>query len=145
MRTINCRIKLNEHQDVPGRGVTPAECVLLRAMHDPTAAKYAKAEPAEQQKKFWGVIVKPIAAADATRTNAEEVQRLRAKYHQRAKSAAPDSHFIDDIFPGMNPELPKTFGEIGLEVSAPDEKTEAPAAKVKKSKGEKTEAPAATA
>jgi hypothetical protein len=142
MRTINCRIKVNEHQDVAGRGITPAEAVLLRAMHDPTAAKYAKAEAPEQQKKFWGVIVNPIAAEEVTRSNGEEVARLRGKYHQRAKSQAHDSHFIDDIFPGMNPELPETFAEIGLEIAPPAEKaakTEEPKAEpvVRKTKAQK--------
>lgn len=151
MNTIKCRIRVNEYQDVSGNDVTPAEVLLLRHLHDPTAAREAKKAPKDDQMNFWKCIVNPVAVGVATtvvepeipaeldedgktvltkavpaktkeRDNQEELQRLRSKYHQRAKSNEPGSHVIDDLFPGLDAKLPETFEEIGLEVAPPGTK-----------------------
>jgi hypothetical protein len=136
MNTINCRIRLNEYHDGPGKKVTPAEALLLRALHNPSAARFAVSASPEESANYWKIIINPVPAGAATtrvpdakepeneaktterpRTNAEELQRLRAKYSVRAKSGAPGSHIVEDLFgPGLNPALPETFEEIGLKV-----------------------------
>lgn len=136
MNTINCRIKQNEHHDVAGVNITPAEAVLLRQIHDPSAVTHGKNAPVEDQHKFWKAIINPVAAGEATtpiyngageatksraRTDADELSRLRMKYNVRAKSGAHGSHIVDDLWPGLNPKLPETFEEIGLRVAAPEE------------------------
>lgn len=137
MNTINCRIQVNEYQDIPGIGITPAEAIVLRQIHDPSAANFSKTASPEEAANFWKFL-KNVKAGDVAmtqigddgedeakpvyrkRTNAEEVARLRSKYLMRAKSGAQGSHIMDDIFPGQNPQLPETFEEIGLKVEAPD-------------------------
>lgn len=150
MNTINCRIKVNEYQDIAGKDITPAEAIVLRVIHDPSAANFAKTAPANEQNNFWKFLsnVKPGGVAQTQvgddgeeeakpvyrkRTFAEEVSRLRSKYLMRAKSGAQGSHILDDIFPGQNPALPETFEEIGLTVEAPEEKAESGKRKAKKS------------
>lgn len=150
MNTINCRIKVNEYQDIAGINITPAEAVILRVIHDPSAANFSKTATPEEQNNFWKFLsnVKPAGIAQTQigdegeeeakpvyrkRTTAEEVARLRSKYLMRAKSGAQGSHIMDDIFPGQNPQLPETFEEIGLTVEAPEEKAES--GKRKKGKG----------
>ena len=138
MNTINCKIRINEYQDNSGVGVTPAEAIVLREIHAPSLAQQAKiARTPEEKNNCWGFLTHVKAGAvalldqeegakgkRAPRSNAEEIQRLRAKYLMRAKSGAQGSHILDDIFPGQNPDLPQTFEEIGLKVEAPADKKE---------------------
>ena len=145
MNTINCRIVQNEYQDIPGENVTPAEAVIIRHIHDKGAANESKTAAPEQKGAFWKVLRHVTACTVAQqmvlktktdpktkeqidvetyrpRTDAEELQRLRAKYNVRAKGGAPGTHILDDLFPGDSPKLPETVEEIGLDVPAPAEK-----------------------
>ena len=135
MNTIHCRVKQNEYQDIGKRHVTPAEALVLRAIHDPAAHTFAsQATSPEEVAKFWKVLVTPVASGEAetvihdedgkviskrARTIGEELARLRNAYPVRSR-VNQKQHLIDELFPGLNPQLPTTFQEIGLEVAAPD-------------------------
>lgn len=136
MNTIKCRIKLNEYQDVAGVGITPAEAVLLRTLHAPADAMLAKGtSDKEESLALWKFITNPVGTGKAMtetpdpedpdktvktdRTNAEECARLRMKYPVRAKSGGHGTHILDDLYPGLSPELPQTFVQIGLAVAPP--------------------------
>jgi hypothetical protein len=134
MNTIHCRVKQNEYQDIGKRHVTPAEALILRAIHDPAAHTFAsQATSPEEIARYWKVLVNPVASGEAetivrdeaekevsrhTRTNCEELARLRHLYPTRSKKN-PKEHVVDELFPGLNPQLPQTFQEIGLEVAPP--------------------------
>jgi hypothetical protein len=136
MNTIHCRVKQNEYQDIGKRHVTPAEAVVLRAIHDPSAHTYAsQATNPDEVAAFWKVLVNPVASGEAMtvehdgdgkevgkhkRSNGEELQRLRHLYPARSKVNSKQ-HLIDELFPGMNPQLPETFQDIGLKVAAPED------------------------
>lgn len=131
MNTINCRIKTNDFSDTAGVGVTPAEVILLRTVHDKHAGGCCilKARPAGIAMTQVGQKPKVIKTEDTDgnpiemkttepterpRTDAEEIARLRAKYQVRAKSGAPNSHICDDLFGGTGVvnRLPQTFAEL---------------------------------
>lgn len=131
MNTIKCRIKTNDFSDAPGEGVTPAEVILLRTVHDKHAGGCCikLAQPSGVAMTQTGVKPVVIKATDGSgneiemkstepvlreRTDAEEIARLRAKYQVRAKSGAPGTHICDDLFGGSGvvPILPKTFAEL---------------------------------
>lgn len=131
MNTINCRIKTNDFSDTAGIGVTPAEVILLRTVHDKHAGGCCilKARPAGiamtqvgQKPKVLKVDdtdgnpieMKTTEPTERPRTDAEEISRLRAKYQVRAKSGAPNSHICDDLFGGSGvvTRLPQTFAEL---------------------------------
>ena len=131
MNTINCRIKTNDFSDSPGVGVTPAEVILLRTVHDKHAGGCCiiKARPAGVAMTQTGVkpgtvtqtdgsgieiIMKTTVPVERERTDAEEVARLRAKYQVRAKSGAPGTHICDELFggTGLAVRLPQTFAEL---------------------------------
>lgn len=144
MNTINCRIKTNDYSDSPGIGVTPAEVILLRTVHDKHAggccikkARAAGVAQTEVGRKPKNVTTTDGAGNEITmktsepvyreRTDAEEIQRLRQKYQVRARSGAPGTHICDDLFggagmfirlPGTFAELPEKFGK-GLNIEAP--------------------------
>jgi hypothetical protein len=123
MNTINCRLKLNEYHSGPGKNITPAEALILRALHDPAGAMSGS----------WFMFQNPVPSGVAKtarpnpdyelpdiltdRTDAEEYSRLRKKYNVRAKSKAPGSHILEDMFPGINPRMPQTFSEIGFSMA----------------------------
>lgn len=142
MNTINCRIKINDFQDIPGVDVTPAEVILLRSIHDVHAGgnciKNAVAAGVAQTvigrkpaKKIMvdgeGNEIEVTVSDEKTRerTDAEEIARLRQKYQVRARSGAPGTHLCDDLFGGAGvvPNLPKTFAELPdrfrVDVAAP--------------------------
>jgi hypothetical protein len=131
MNTIKCRIKTNDFSDAPGVGVTPAEVILLRTVHDKHAGGCCikLAQPSGVAMTETGVKPKIIKTTDGSgnevemkttepvlreRTDAEEIVRLRAKYQVRAKSGAAGTHICDDLFGGSGvvPILPKTFAEL---------------------------------
>lgn len=142
MNTIKCRIKINDYQDIAGEGVTPAEVILLRTIHDPHAGGNCikNAVPAgialtvtarkpgkKVMKDTEGNEIEVSSVEETTRerTDAEELQRLRLKYQVRARSGAPGTHICDDLFGGAGvvPNLPKTFAELpprfAVEIAAP--------------------------
>lgn len=131
MNTINCRIKTNDFSDSPGVGVTPAEVILLRTVHDKHAGGCCirNARPAGQAMTQTGVkpatvtqtdtggvevTMKTTVPVERPRTDAEEIARLRAKYQVRAKSGAPGTHICDELFggTGLAVRLPQTFAEL---------------------------------
>jgi hypothetical protein len=90
MPLANLRLKLNKYLDVVLSEVTPAELLLLVAMHH----GHAGGNPVVQDS------LKEIGSVE--RTNQEELARLRGKY---AASR------VAKIYVGAKPELPKTFKE----------------------------------
>lgn len=132
MNTINCRIKLNDHADVAGRNITPAEVIVLRTLHDVHAGGNCILNPVAAGKALSYVPAvgdKPAQTRD--RTDIEEYNRLRAKYPKREAPDKPNSSFLDPLFPGVKTgtgKLPRTFdelpenyaiGEIGVAVETP--------------------------
>jgi hypothetical protein len=119
MNTINCGIKLNEYHTGIGTGITPAEVLVLNAIHYPGA-----------DRGIYPVIVAPIAAAAIERSDVDEVERLKHMYHQTI-DGNPQKTVVFNLFPGVNPTLPKTFEEIGLKVAPPEGEPAKKAAKAK--------------
>ena len=141
MNTIKCGIKLNEHHTGVASGVTPAEVLVLNAIHYPGAdrgiypvivAPVAEGEAltvdepavAAQEayelpggRKFPAIEAKP--AKTHPRTNIEEFDRLKRKYTATV-DGDPKKPLVGQMFPGVNPSLPQTFEEIGLKVASPD-------------------------
>lgn len=78
--------------------VTPAEVVLLRAIHGPDAVQ--------------NVELLNGGVNDKT-PHAEELQRLRDHY---TALDAEGASIVGKLFPGHSPTLPTTFDEIGLAV-----------------------------
>jgi hypothetical protein len=115
MQTITCQIKLNDYHIGNRAGVTPTEYQLLEAIHKKEAGGKCVLNPVfsadaeEIERNKAGEIVKR-----RPRTNAEEIRRLKGLYHVKARSGAPGTHLLDDLYPGLNPELPQTFAEVGL-------------------------------
>ena len=111
MNTINCGIKLNEYHTGIGTGITPAEVLVLNATHYPGA-----------DRGVYPVIVSPVAAEAIERSDVDEVERLKHKYHQTI-DGDPKKSVVMNLFPGVSPTLPKTFEEIGLKVAPPATKS----------------------
>ena len=112
MNTINCGLKLNEHHVGIGTGITPAEVLVLTAIHYPGV-----------DRNVYPVIVAPVASGTVERSNADEVDRLKRKYTATV-DGDPKKPIVTQMFPGVRPELPKTFEEIGLKVAPPQESSE---------------------
>jgi len=116
MNTINCRIKLNDHADVAGKNVTPAEIIVLRTLHDSHAGGCCILNPVAAGKALTfapGEPGKPAAVRE--RTDAEEYMRLRKKYPMREAPDKPNSSFLDPLFPGVKTgtgKLPRSFDEL---------------------------------
>ena len=135
MQTINCGLELNEYHTGVGEGITPAEVLVLTAIHspgvdrgvfpviiDPVLSADAitieqPAQPAEEAAVLNNG--KKIPAKDAVeavthpRTQIEEFERLKRRYTQTLEGD-PKKHVVTQLFPGANPSLPDTFEEIGL-------------------------------
>lgn len=116
MNTINCRIKLNDHGDVAGIGVTPAEAVVLRFLHDKHAGGNCILNPESAGKAVVfvpGEDETPASVRD--RSDLEEYNRLRKKYPRRQSADKPNSSFLDDLFPGVatgGARLPQKFSDL---------------------------------
>jgi len=146
MNTIRCGLKNNEYHTGVGVGITPAEVLVLTAIHypgvndnaekpqfpvivSPVADGVALTEdepsvPAEEQKlhPITGKVIPAVPAVPAKtheRTDAEEVVRLKRKYTQTLEGD-PKKHVVPQLFPGIAPKLPATFEEIGLRVAIPE-------------------------
>jgi len=146
MNTIKCGLKLNEYHTGVDVGITPAEALVLNAIHypgvndnsekpqfpviiSPVADGVALTEdqpsvPAEEQKlnPLTGKLVPAVAAIPAKtheRTDAEELARLKRRYTQTL-DGDPKKHIVTQLFPGISPKLPATFREIGLNVDEPE-------------------------
>ena len=146
MNTIKCGLKLNEQHTGIGVGITPAEALVLNAIHypgvndnaekpqfpvivSPVADGIALTEdqpsvPAEEQKlnPITGKVIPAVPAIPAKtheRTDSEELARLKRKYTQTL-DGDPKKHIVTQLFPGIAPKLPATFEEIGLKIAAPE-------------------------
>lgn len=82
-------------------GLTPAEIVVLRAVHGNDAVTQLRAERTPLKMK----------------RNDEELERLELRYGGKVVREV--------CFPGHSPKLPKTFKEIGLNINAETKRTEA--------------------
>ena len=138
MQTINCGLKLNEYHTGVATGVTPAEALVITAIHSPgvDAGQFpaivspvlageavtvdSPAVPAEEEQHLLGGRVIPakdaIPAKTHPRTDAEELARLKNRYTQTLEGD-PKKHVVSQLFPGIAPKLPATFEEIGLKVA----------------------------
>ena len=114
MNTINCRIKVNDHQDLPGRSVTPAEVVVLYFLHHKNAGGHPIKHPTEAGRALMIVPGdgKPVVR---DRSDIEELNRLKLYYKARQSPDKPNSSFIDDLFPGVatgGSKLPASFKDL---------------------------------
>lgn len=78
--------------------VTPAEVILLRAIHGPDSVSK----------------VELLGGGNDKTPHAEEMARLREHYTAMTEDGGP---VIDKVFPGHAPQLPTTFAEIGVVTS----------------------------
>jgi hypothetical protein len=108
MNTINCGLKLNEYHTGIGTGITPAEVLVLNAIHYPGA-----------DRGIYPVIVAPVAAEAIERSDVDEFERLKLKY-KATVDGDPKKPLVAQMFPGVSPKLPATFEEIGLKVAPPN-------------------------
>lgn len=129
MRTINALIVLDKDHSHPVTGITPAEALILRALHNPDVPTQPE-DPNDPYLPF-PVLKDPVAGEDVERTDRQELARLKYKYNVFSKKT-PNKHVVEDVFPGANPKLPESFKEIGLRVAVPDDADEKPAPKSKK-------------
>ncbi|MDV2964528.1 hypothetical protein RZ532_00950 [Nitratireductor aquimarinus] len=83
---------------VPKRNVTPAEVAILMAIHGEDAVHEIE-----------------VQEDTSDRSGRAEVEHL----YERYKATDPDTgkFIVGEVFPGRNPDLPKTFEALGL----PDE------------------------
>ena len=155
MQTINCGLKLHENHTGVGVGITPAEVLVLTQIHSPGVDRgqypvivdavlndgeavtiETPSVAAEEEQHLLGGKVIPakeaVPAKTHTRTDAEEYDRLKAKYHQTV-DGDPKKTVVSQLFNALNPSLPKTFGDIGLTVA------ETPLPKPVKTRGESTQ------
>jgi len=89
MKTATARLVINDlGSDIPIGGLTPAEALVLGAMHMPNVKDYPLREIEE--------------GPEIKRSAMDEVKRLRAKYGKTR---------INELFPGKMPSLPKDFDE----------------------------------
>ncbi len=111
MNTINCRIKINDHHDVSGRSVTPAEVVVLYFLHH----NHAGGHPVKRPTKSGEALMVTPEGKVRPRTDLEEYDRLRRYYKQRSSPDKPNSSFLDDLFPGVatgSAKLPQSFDQL---------------------------------
>jgi len=101
MKQANILLRLEKHgQDVHRNGVTPAEVAILVSEHHVNAG--------------GNPVVETTPDKDVTRTDSEEVERLKARYGVAKVNA---------LYPGLKPSLPVDFkeaSELGLKVQMPE-------------------------
>lgn len=120
MNTIHCRIKLNDHADVAGRDVTPAEVIVLRHLHDRHVGGCCIKSPREGSR----ALMRSPSGEVRARNSMEEYQRLRKKYPMRAAPDKPNSSFLDELFPGVATgavRLPEKFEDLPRQFALPEE------------------------
>lgn len=93
---------------VPKYGVTPAEVLLLQAIHGDEAVTDIDIQPEEAK---YGEDV------DNThkRTSREERARLFGQYAKVTPDGGMQLRQLDALFPGVAAKLPETFAEIDLD------------------------------
>lgn len=90
MQYGTCKVRLSGelNNEILKSGVTPAEILLLRQVHGVDAVHQVSAKGTDK------------------RPHREEVERLSNTYGAKVVAAA---------FPGLNPQLPVTFKDIGVD------------------------------
>jgi hypothetical protein len=91
---------------VPKYGVTPAEVLLLRAIHGEEAVTDIDIQDGE---------AKSIDNDEKKRTSREERARLFEQYAKVTPDGGTKLPQLDALFPGVSAKLPETFGELELD------------------------------
>lgn len=107
MQHARCLVRINgDIGNIAAKApVTPAEVVMLRAIHGPDAVS--------------AVALINGGVNDKT-SHAEELARLKATYTAQNEDGKP---IIDSVFPGHSPTLPTTFDEIGIAINGDEPRT----------------------
>lgn len=101
MQVANCYVIIgHKNSNVPRIKVTPAELVLLVDQWKDKAGRH----PVHNLE----------VVGEVKRTNETERARLRAMYGKPPGAKKDDPYKIDRLYPGVNPQYPKTFEETGL-------------------------------
>lgn len=100
MQYASCFVQLSGDlgTNISKAPVTPAEIVLLRAIHGPDAVSKVELLKGGVNDKA---------------SHAEELDRLRLHYTALDKDG---NSIVNMVFPGHSPRLPTTFDEIGIAV-----------------------------
>lgn len=100
MQRANCKVRIGGNLGMvcPKENVTPAEIVVLKAIHGEDA-----------------VIEIESTKMDKT-GHADELNRLRDEYTVRLDGSG--ELLVDKLFPGARPQLPVTLKDIGVEAGA---------------------------
>jgi hypothetical protein len=101
MLIADCMVRLHQGHTVPLSGVTPAEAMLLTALHRQNAGGAVVFELKNERRE--------------PRTPRQETERLRNKYRREK---------VDACFPGALPNLPDSFKEAidsGMETNIPEQ------------------------
>lgn len=110
MQFARCMVRLSGDAGtvIAKAPVSPAEVLLLRAIHGPDAVENLKLMPGNDRAP-----------------HGEEMARLRELY-----TAQDESGFIvNRLFPGANPRLPVKFSDVGIDLGD-DEPAEGPDADI---------------
>ena len=101
MQICTCEVRLNDSaaHTVPKVDVTPAEILVLQAIHGPSAV--VNITPVKQDR----------------RPSSEEWDRLKANYGRAPDGLmdAGNGALLEKLFPGAMPKLPITLKDIGMQ------------------------------
>lgn len=101
MQICTCEVRLNDSaaHTVPKVGVTPAEILILQAIHGASAV--VNIRPVQQDR----------------RSSNEEWDRLQAAYGRAPDGLmdAGNGALLQKLFPGAMPKLPVTLKDIGMQ------------------------------
>jgi colicin import membrane protein len=166
MQTANVIVVVDPNHKMPKRGVTPAEVLILMAMHRSGSngspieqlvitpdeaevveepAKPAQEEYFDQHKGKHVDAIPGTPAVTRARTNAEEIERLRRFYTGTVKVNDRNVPAFDAVFgTAARITLPETFEDIREELKNVQvsvmEKGERPTSNVQRPTSNKTEA-----
>jgi hypothetical protein len=100
MDICNCTVHLGGSRDmaVSKSGVTPAEILILQAMHGHDA------------------VVRIQPAGKVKRSNAEEKDRLASVYIAKLPDSEEET-FVSKLFPGFDPRMPTELKALGLDAA----------------------------
>lgn len=99
MQIANCFVSLNNlGSNVPKVGVTPAEIVVLRTLHQHAVGR----DP----------ITDISDVKEVNRTSKEELERLRLTYGGTVLNGK--TPVLTHLYPGDSPTLPQKFSEVNI-------------------------------
>ena len=96
MQTANAVLRLNRGTEVPLKGLTPAEMVILHIIHNANVGQ----DPIHSITDINEIDRSPV----------EEHKRLRAKYGHLATKKG--DKLITLIYPGLSAPLPEDFDDV---------------------------------